>query len=403
MRIALLPVAALASTVPAQAQTLRVKPLLDARLRWEHLAQDDTPKAADAVTLRVRPGIVVDEGDLSLLVEGEATAAIVDRYFDGIRGSRDYALIADPHNAELNRAQLSYKNGMGWAVTAGRQRIELEDRRFVSSAVIRQNEQTFDAVRIQYEKPKGLGVDLTYAWSVRTVDGRNGQAERPTSVDGRNLFALAHYGLGAGRLSAFAYLIDRNDPALSGYRQSSQSYGVRFTGTAKPADQVKLDYSFSWALQEVYRNNPNRYSANYMLASADLNVAALQVGASYEVMGADDGRPWTSFQTPYAATFRFNGLAGRFVTTPADGLRDANARIGYSWKDVGGLNDVQLSASYHRYRSDRLSRHYGDELNLVASAKLNARMMLTTRYARYAAARFASDTDRFWLQLDFKL
>lgn len=38
----------------AHAETVEIVPLLDARLRYEHVAQDGLPDDADAVTLRIR-------------------------------------------------------------------------------------------------------------------------------------------------------------------------------------------------------------------------------------------------------------------------------------------------------------------------------------------------------------
>lgn len=63
---------------------------------------------------------------------------------------------------------------------------------------------------------------------------------------------------------------------------------------------------------------------------------------------------------------------------------------------------AEAKAAYHAYRSDRVSRAYGDEIDLLASAKLG-KVTASTRYARYRADSFATDTDKFWLQLDWML
>ena len=64
----------------AQAQTATVTPLVDARLRWEHVEQVGLPADADAVTVRIRSGAAVQAGRWQALVEGEGTLAIVERY-----------------------------------------------------------------------------------------------------------------------------------------------------------------------------------------------------------------------------------------------------------------------------------------------------------------------------------
>ena len=114
---------------------ISVTPIADARLRFETV--DQPLVGADALTLRVRGGAEARLGDFSLLAEAEATIAPVDEYNafpfarPGSGQSRPaYSVIADPQSAELNRLQLHYRFRDG-AVTIGRQRINLDDQRWV--------------------------------------------------------------------------------------------------------------------------------------------------------------------------------------------------------------------------------------------------------------------------------
>ena len=149
---------------PSVAAGVTVKPLLDFRLRWENVDQDGIAKDANAVTLRGRAGAEITAGDFKLLGEAEGTAPIVDHYFSGLNSKTQYPLVGDPKNAEINRLQLQYKGIKKTTLTVGRQRINIEDQRFVGAAAWRQNEQTFDAARVEYGDAKGLQLDLTYAW-----------------------------------------------------------------------------------------------------------------------------------------------------------------------------------------------------------------------------------------------
>ena len=63
---------------------------------------------------------------------------------------------------------------------------------------------------------------------------------------------------------------------------------------------------------------------------------------------------------------------------------------------------VSLQAVYHDYRSDRASRAYGDEIDLLASARLG-KCTASARYANYDADGFGADTEKYWLQLDWTL
>ena len=287
-------------------------------------------------------------------------------------------------------------------MTAGRQLVELADQRFVGSSSWRQNQQTFDAVRVQYGQAKGFSVDLTYAWSDRTVNGVHGTGARQQAVSGGNLFALVNYGTAVGTITGFAYLVDQDEKAVQNYALSSQTYGLRFVGSRPLSQQVKLGYAVSWAEQSDDHRNPNRYQANYWLAETSLTVGALAATGGYEALGADKGVALTSVQTPLASYFKFNGWAGKFGTTPANGLRDLYGSLGYGWKKVGPADAIGLSATWHRFTSDRLRQHYGDEWDLLATAKLG-HALVSTRYARYRADRLLTDTSKVWLQIDWTL
>ncbi len=389
----------------ASAQDFTVKPLLDTRLRYENVDQDGIARDADALTLRLRPGVQVSDGGWSALIEGEATLAIDRDYNDGTNGRTQFPLVADPRNAELNRAQIRYA-GKDFAITAGRQLIELADQRFVGSSSWRQNQQTFDAVRVQYGGPKGFSADLTYSWSDRTVNGIHGTGARQQAIGGDNVFALLNYGTGVGTLTGFAYLVDQDEQAVQNYALSSQTYGVRFAGSRPVGQGVKLGYVASWARQSDYHNNPNIYAADYWLAEATLTASALSATGGYEVLGADRHGPGgvalTSVQTPLASFFKWNGWDSKFGTTPPNGLRDLYGTLGYGWKAVGGIDAIGLSATYHRFDSDRLSQHYGNEWDLLATAK-KGHALFSVRYARYTADSFMTDTGKFWLEVDWIL
>jgi len=385
----------------AHAQDIVLKPLIDARLRYEHVDQDGIAYSADAATLRIRSGVQASTGPFSALVEAEGNIPFTTSYNDGFNG-RALPTVPDPGNIELNRAQLSYAD-KGLKLTAGRQVLDFADQRFVGPAAWRQNEQTFDAVRVQYSGLgglKGLTVDAAYSWSVRTVNGIQGTPARPQSIGGDNYFGILGYATPIGTLSGFAYLVDQESAALSAFRLSSQTYGARFAGSRALGKNLKLGYIASYAQQSGYARNPNHYAANYWLGEASLTAKVLSATAGYEILGADKGLALTSVQTPLASFFKFQGWASKFTVTPPNGLRDAYATLGATWKGKGRVSGYGLGATYHRFDSDRLSLHYGDELDVIASAKVK-RYTLAARFARYRADAFATDTDKLFLTVDW--
>lgn len=178
---------------------------------------------------------------------------------------------------------------------------------------------------------------------------------------------------------------------------SSQTYGTRFAGAGSVSKGVTLSYQPGYARQLDYHRNPNDYHASYYLADATLDFGTLKVGGGYEVLGAAGGTALTSFQTPLATAFKFQGWADKFLTTPANGIHDRYGSARCGWKKIGVVDALSVQAIYHDFRSDRLDQHYGTAWDLLAAAKIG-RATLSARYADYAAKTFATDTRKFWLQ-----
>ncbi|MGN6376358.1 MAG: alginate export family protein [Sphingomonas sp.] len=399
MKIYLWAAAALVAAGPACAQDFTLKPLAEARLRYEHVDQDDIAAQADAVTLRARAGVQATTGPWRALVEAQGTLAIDGDYYDGLHGAATRPLVADPQNVALYRAQLQYV-APTLTLTAGRQIITLDDQRFVGNVGFRQNAQTFDALRAEWRPLNGLKADVSYVWDVRTIWGVDGAGAKQPSVGGNNVFANLSYATPIGTLTGFAYLVDQDEAAVQGYRLSSQTYGARLAGARPLGGGFKLTYQLSAARQSDWHRNPNDYAASYYLADASLSHGQWQAGAGYEVLGADHGVALTSFQTPLATGFKFQGWADKFLTDPPDGVRDLRAGGGYRWPKLIGFDSLALQADWHRFDSDRNNRHYGDEIDLLAAAT-KGRTQVSARFARYLADRFATDTSKVWLEVDW--
>ncbi|MES2175383.1 MAG: hypothetical protein V4523_15740 [Pseudomonadota bacterium] len=398
---AVLAVSGTAMSAPVRAQEFTLKPVAEARLRYEQVDQDGLAKEADALTIRARAGLIATSGALSASVVGQGTLALIDRYYDGVNSAATRPIVADPENIALYIAQLQYKT-KAVTLTGGRQKILLDDERFVGNVAFRDNAQTFDAVRAEVTPAKGLKLDVSYAWSVRTIWGFQGKGARQQAVRGDNILANLSYATPVGTLTGFAYLVDQDEAAMQGFRMSSQTHGVRLAGGRSLSKVAKLSYQFSYARQSDYHRNPNDYSADYWLADATLDVRGWKLNAGYEVLGASSGAALTSFQTPLGTNFKFQGWADKFLITPANGVRDLYVGGGYGWKQIGPMTGVALAATWHRFDSDRLDLHYGNEWNLIASAKVK-KTALSVRYAHYDAKAMATDTDKLWLQADWAI
>ncbi|KHK93661.1 hypothetical protein LK12_02530 [Novosphingobium malaysiense] len=374
---------------------LTIDPIIDGTLRWEHVDQDDLNLDADAVTIRMRAGAEATIHNLSFLAEAEGTLAIVDHYNDtipgnnGYLGAEPYSVVADPQNVELNRLQASYK-GQAFKVTLGRQRIILDDARFVGNVGWRQNEQTFDAVRGE-AKFGPLSLDATYSISQRTIFGIDSPNEH---FDGDFFLVNGTIDVKPVKLVGFAYLLDYDDRIAF----SSKTFGAMATGSLPLGDAVKMDFKLRYATQQDYELNPVDYSADYINAELGVGVGGFGLKAGYEELGSDDGV--AAFQTPLATAHAFNGWADLFLTTPATGLRDyfgsASAKIG----DAGPFKGVGATVIYHKFESDFGSVNYGQEWDAVMTFKLGGYPFLL-KYANYDAKNFGTDTEKLWLQVSF--
>lgn len=393
---------AIAGATSAHAGEVKFKPLIDARLRYETVDQTGIANDADSVTLRMRSGGELTKGPFSFLAEAEATLAISEDYNSGVNGKTLFPVVADPQNIELNRIQLQYKT-KPLTVTIGRQRINLDDQRFVGAVGWRQNEQTFDAVRVEWTGVKNLKADVTYSWSDRTIWGIDGvkNGTNQQAISGDNFFGTLAYTTKLGTLTGFAFLIDQDELPAAVLRKSNQTFGARFAGAHAFSKTVKLSYAASYAHQSDYNNNPVNYSADYYAGELALEAKGFKVTGGYELLGSDGGV--IAFQTPLATLHKFNGWADKFLATPANGLQDIYGGIGYTIPKVGKMGPLAAVVTYHRFDSDRLNLHYGNEWNAQISLKLNKRLTLLGKYADYDARALLTDTRKFIIELGYAL
>lgn len=372
---------------------LTLDPIFDARLSYEHVGQPLSD--ADALTLRTRAGLeLASDIGISFLVESEATLGIINDFNDTNAGNgiEPFSVVADPENIELNRIQLKFARKDKGSVTVGRQRINIDDQRFVGSVGWRQNEQTFDAVSASVTALKPLTLDATYAISQRTIFGADAGAREAFDGD----FILLGAGLNANPVSlkGFAYLLDY-DAGQPVSLSSSATYGLRATAKIPVAEGFALDLAGSYAVQKDYKANPNDYSVDYIAGSIGTSFAGFGLTLGYENLGSDGAG--NRFQTPLATLHKFNGWADMFLSTPPAGLEDRYVSLRKKVNLFGGFT---ASAAYHEFDSDTGSMSYGTEFDAALDFKISV-IGVSLKYAKYDADSFAVDTEKFWLRLGY--
>lgn len=364
----------------------------DLRLRYQDLKRDDFDQTGQALTVRFLGTLETDIFDkTSFLAEVEGVTALIDDYNDGTGNNPLLPFIPDPEVIELNRLQIISEVIPQTRLTLGRQRLALDDWRFIGAFPFRQNNQTIEAVRIE-TKAFGPGIlDFGYFNKVRRPLGGDNIGG---VFSGNSFFVNYNLATPIGRVSAFHYATELETGPAGPLRHisSSQTRGVRVLGR-RDWDNFTLVWEGSYARQSDYSDNPNDYAANYGLAEVTLKPANFTFKVRGEILGSDNGQ---AVQTPLASLHRFQGFADQFLTTPDDGVRDYSALVQYNFGNIGPFSDVTSFARHHWFEADSDGRNYGRELNLSLKSKIN-KTGFALEYANYKAQTFSSDTKALFL------
>lgn len=370
------------------------KVLANFRIRYEGADFDNGTQDADALTYRARIGLETGAFlDTKFLIEFDHIEDITGDFNDTINGNTGFAVIADPSATELNRLQLTNTTLPDTKVTIGRQRIILDDSRFVGNVGWRQNEQTYDAVRVTNTSIDGLTLDASYVDQVNRIFGDEAPSGR---FDSESWLLNAGYKVpieGANiKISAFAYLLDLSNAGLS-----SNTYGAQLTAKKGP-----FGFTGRYATQSDTGDNPSDYTADHYFAEANYVQNGLTFAAGYEVLGADDDSDGR-FTTPLATLHKFNGFADVFLGTPTSGLEDLYVKAGYKTGKIGPLPFINMFAVYHDYESDEGGIDLGDEIDAVVATKLTKKLGLLFKYANYNQGDDGTpfDRSRYSVQLDY--
>lgn len=413
------------------------------RLRYETVDLDSlTVKDASALTLRSRLGIeTAPLQGFTAIVEFENTQILnsKDHYAPESSG---YAAIVDPAVTEVNRAYLRYRGVPKLDVGLGRQRILLDNQRFVGNAGWRQDEQTFDAFTANY-----AGVpDWNFYYAF--VNKVNGIAESGLvsnnvynfDIDSADsLFNIAYTGFVYGKLTAYYYQLNNEEKATAmrnvapnlnalnptlRYRNNDTA-GMRFDGfyLLPITLPVRLLYTAEYAKQDYgdYRGTPNTAKVDYTTSYSLMDIGAgyaspvgmLVARVAQETLGSDTSHLGSTlqmqgFQTPYGTKHAFNGWVDMFLNTPQGGLKDRYATLSADLQPYG----VKLMAVYHKYSEvDGPAggvgpRDFGTEWDFQALKQFGANYTLGVKYGNYKADSEVAtligttanvDTKKVWL------
>lgn len=366
------------------------------RMRWEHAEQDGLDDS-DAVTFRARLGYTIAPiygFQAGLEFEGNIPVGTEDHYkpypASADPDTINNVVIPDPEDYEANQAWLSYTR---WdsVIRGGRQVLSLDNQRWIGPVNWRQLNQTYDAALLSVGALEDFNFIYSYVWGVNRVFGQhNPGGQLDVSAHAIN---VSYDGIENVKVVGYAYLLDVLDAPMA----SSDTVGASVSGKYPLCEAWKLAYRGEFAWQWDAADNPTDYDAPYYHISLGPEVGRYNFGVAYEVLGADSNG---SVQTPLGTVHAFNGTADTFLTTPADGLRDA-----YAWVGVKLPGDMPLTVTGHKFYADRGSNDYGWEVDVTLARNFGKYFKVLAKYAWYdgedGPVSYSADRSKFWLQGEF--
>ena len=350
------------------------KTALNFRFRVEDVSQDGAEDAT-AQTMRIRLNHATGTyAGFSGFVEFDQVSELIEAdYTDGVT-PRGTAVIADPENTDWNQGYIQYSDD-GLTVKAGRQRILLDNQRFIGGVGWRQNEQTYDALSVSYAV-NGFTITYAHIANVNTIWG--------TDRDSKDDLLNVKYKLNdAFSVTGYGYFLSLDDVDDS----DNDTIGIAFDGSLSD-----FTYHAEFASQET-----DAYEASYLALNGSYKISNAKLGAGYEVLGADGSNG--QFDTPYGTKHAFQGWADKFLATPPGGLVDVYLTAGLK------AGPVNLTAVYHDFKSDDEdigTDDLGSEFDFLVGGKAGP-VALTLKYADYRVdndAAVQTDTQKLWLMAE---
>lgn len=376
---------------------------LDLRYRYEYVDQKNpalSHQTGGSSTLRTALGYTTGKyHDLSAVVEFENVSIIgSERFNSTVNRKTTYPVALTPDGSEVNQAYLSYGAVPDTDIQLGRQRIALDDYRFVSTLSWYQNEQTFDALGLLNKSLPDTQLFYAYVTNANRVTGDdavNGNMHMKT-----HLLNAAYSGLGVGTLTGYAYLVDIDDQNLlagsaGNPSLSTKTLGLRFNGSHALNDNASLLYTAEYARQSDYADNPFSYDIDYLLGEFGATLSGITAKYGYEKLGSDGSH---SIQVPIGSHHARDGWDDMFSITPARGLIDQFVSL--SAKPA----DVELTLVYRDFQSDKADLQWGKEWDAMASRTWAKRYTVGVKFAAFASdsAPTYFDTTKAWLWLEVK-
>lgn len=364
---------------------------LDFRHRIELVDDDSFAADAEASTLRTRLNLETGsyKGFKGFAEFSDVREVGLDDFNVGAGatpGRSRFPVVADAEDTRVNQAWLGYTANGNLELRAGRQRIKLDNDRFVGNVGWRQNEQTYDGASLNWQHDRWT-LFYSYVGHVNRIFDSSvpaGDHDHDTNLVNASLEVADDH-----QLTVYVYAIEDEDQQAS----SSRTFGLRYTGGSSA-----LAWLAEYAHQSDAGDNPADYEAAYSHVRADITLdPRFKPMAGFERLEGSD-TPGEAFRTPLATLHAFNGWADRFLATPDGGLEDLYAGF------TGREDRFGWNLTFHRFASETTGRRFGDELDGSLSVALIENVDLLLKVARFDSSSIEiSSATKFWAQISVAL
>jgi len=328
--------------------------------------------------------------DLSSVLEvGHVDTVFNHDYNDG-REHNDQPVIPDVASTELKQLALHWSDGVN-RLTVGRQRLILDDQRFIGSNSFWQNDQTLDAIR--YERAIMFSSTVSYAYVHRAhrifaTNGNRTNVPDPHNTPDWNTYRsklgqhdhhshLLHLHLkdwDYQDISLFYYDMDIEPLPLLDNRTIGGRYQYeRRWGKFKPGLTLSL-------ADQTRPSSGESVHIPYYLIQLQLAAPSRALAIRHEILGSRKG---LGLVTPLADLHAFQGWADAFNAQSGGGIRDTSVK--WLWR----YPPFRLDLRQHWFKRDRDGAFLGRETDLDVMLKINRQQHILLRLATFSAATAA--------------
>ena len=326
-----------------------------------------------------------------------------DKYDNGLRDNGE-AHIPEVAGTEINQGFVQLDLSQ-WKVRAGRQIIEYDNQRFVGTNGFWQNDQTFDALRVDYEFYSASRLSYAYLINANRIFGDGAKRELNTfdvnsdpvtlaqvqfllgdHKHNTHLFNLRLKEWDHSELGFYYYRIDNHD-VLS---ESNNTFGSRFD-YQHIVGSFRLKSHIEFATQ-THPEQLNDERVGYYLIELAANLRSTELELRHETLGAKNG---IRFITPLASSHDFQGWADKFGSQPISGIVDNSLAV--SWRRA----PFKIDMRFHSFHSEEGDVDWGQELDIDFILKVKRKHKFLLRYAQFKESEesnviFPSETRLFF-------